>query len=521
MAKIEVSSNKLKLGIGLFNSCRTNHALLAIMAFSVFFSGHASASPNSCVQLFLAQHAGFSESVRSKMRQAISRHGLAIAINKNAAGDLNSTELMTEIYSDIPVHVVQEGGSHADVPQAVFHGFRSGVSKVSTPFAIGLSPEKNGRTKSKVDDLILARAVDPAVMPETFLGSELKVDTRLIEQSRLKLRLGFENGNFEQVMIALSEVASYLGKTSLEVFPNGAIFKLADDVKTGDVFGLLTSDNLQELLSKTDLQKVLNMHAYMGKITFEKFISILQGRKSNALPVDRIFNLLADFLIVPDQVLVQEIISIDKVVGRNIEIRVDFVNGVAVSAAPRYGYAYLPDLHREAEAFVNQFLFKARERFPSLSGGVDIVRLKDGRLKILEFNLGDRSGFRLPRVEPIYANQFLSSLQGKPTRMLERFNLISDLPASKQKQYLQTFSRTKLNRTEKESDIYVAEVLAYFRNRAIDRYRSGHVSFPDRLSVIQYVSQLIKSIRNPNQALQSDLDEIYKTSQAYFDQDPI
>ena len=67
----------------------------------------------------------------------------------------------------------------------------------------------------------------------------------------------------------------------------------------------------------------------------------------------------------------------------------------------------------------------------------------------------------------------------------------------------------------------MAEVLAYFRNRAIDRYRSGHVSFPDRLSVIQYVSQLIKSIRNPNQALQSDLDEIYKTSQAYFDQNPI
>jgi hypothetical protein len=226
--------------------------------------------------------------------------------------------------------------------------------------------------------------------------------------------------------------------------------------------------------------------------------------------------LLAELLGNPSGVIVQETLDLAAKNGKALEFRVNFKGGVAISAHTRFQYAYYPEKSRAALELVNRFLAKTGDSRSDLEGGADVVLLENGSMKVVEFNFGDRSGYTLPAVSPIAANLYFSKLQGKPTVLINELDRIFFGPIQDQIQFLNELLPAEKYWVESVSEIYVAEVIAYFRDRAMVEYRKASGGFLTGDSVLRYLKHISKGLRNKNPELESDLAFIYESTKSYL-----
>jgi hypothetical protein len=299
-------------------------------------------------------------------------------------------------------------------------------------------------------------------------------------------------------------------------FPNGAILKLADDHRTGDKGTLLFADSLISDFAKSNLSEILRI--YEGREYVPRLLKMLSERATtlgSRRAASRVLNFIGDILDNPKRVLIQETVDIEKFAGQNLEFRVDFVNGTAISAAARYGYAYLPELNSKAIDFVDEFLYKIKGEYPDIAGGADVVVLKDGRMKLLELNLGPYSAYRFPTLSPTEANWFLTFLQGHPTPMIEKFFEISKLPVNKQIDFIYSFNKLKMRLATDVLRTYVVDIAASLRNIAIDKWLNKSTQFPSEESVLSYVDA-ISNYRGPSKSLIKDFAQLRLATRDYF-----
>lgn len=492
----------------------TSFMALGIFVSLFLISSVSLSSPTACLDYYDNFSAKVSENARqikAYFREQIEIHGLAIAIHPYTVEKYNEhSGLSRDIFGGIPVYAADsEARVVQRVREVLFYGTHGNEGHFTSPLSIGYSKRYNN--SDKISDWNIARTVDPRVIPSTVVANEIFTETELFDIRATPLG--------EKTKASISNLAKNLVQRSLQKYPKGAIFKLKDDYRTADQYGLLTTENIENLLQSSNLNHLLEEQIVNKNFNVKDFVEVLKGRKAKYKKADRVLNLLGDIISNPENVLVQELVNIQKIAGHNVEIRVDFVDGVAMTAATRYGFSYLPEINEKAMNFLNEFLYRSQSKFPALTGGADIVLLTDGTFKILEFNLGNFSAYRHPRYEPIAANWFLTILQGKRTKLIAEFTKTMTLPLTDQLRYLQQFSLKKNKYILKKEEIYVPEVIAFFRDASLDYYRQGSDRFPNPRSVLDYVKDLIRAIPHASETQQHghDLNDILETTRLYFE----
>lgn len=446
------------------------------------------------------------------------KYGLSLLMSNSWVGDLNKTELRSGIYSDLPVYSENKITSHMTLGTVVLNW---GVNlnhvqqnDLRSPLHLGRIdlPIYKKIDSHKVGEWSFVHKIDPDIMPRSIQANEI-VDVSKNNTMEDAFNNSLFNGG-QGVGEIFQSYLDFMNLRTLAKFPNGAIFKLDVEQQTGDSNGLLTTQNLKKItfneieikqyIEKNDIK---DMHDFIDKITKDNEAS-------------RSLKLICWLLKSPHEVLVQELVTIEKYVGRNIEIRVDFLNGTALMASTRYGFAYLPEVNAKALSYINHFLFKVHSLYPeygSLSGAADVVLLSDGTLKVMEWNFGNKSGFILPRFQPVEANWLITILQGRSTNLIQELNQIYEKPLQTQIQFIQKFSRKKYYKVDSQSQIYIAEIIAFLRDIAFEVWIENSKQVDEFYKIINYVRALTDSIKNADSDLKKDLDEIVMATESYLE----
>jgi hypothetical protein len=473
---------------------------------------HQVADPNYAVKSFVKKKT-------TELQEAIKHYGLAFIINNRWVGDTRSSQLRHELYDDLSVYSTADITKGSNINKVAMYWGEGGRSQLEGPLHLAQMDAKlfQWLDGHKVSEWELANRIDPSIMPKTVISHQAIKNHELNGEIKERIQKALDRGGSGLA----SELHYFLEKYkegASNLFSTGAIFKLDVEAQTGDTGSLITTENMTRVkISEAELNTIIkenNIH------TTYDFVTYLCSNK-----VSRILAITGNLIQHYDKVLVQELVKIKKAAGQNVEIRVDFINGVAISADMRYGFGYLPKTYEEAIELINNFLYKAEKQgYANLSGGADVVLLEDGTLKVMEFNYGDQSGFRLPRLQPIEANWFITLLNGG-----KRTNLIAYLDKLFDKLYvkpsdtlywqkeLSQFSKNKLNTMDKRDDIYVADVIAFLRDIAVDEWTQGSDYFSNKDQVMAYVRNLVKSITNPPDQLNTDLQQLLVATREALD----
>ena len=154
-------------------------------------------------------------------------------------------------------------------------------------------------------------------------------------------------------------------------FPKGAIIKNYSDRETGDDGNLIrTFKETPELLVEKFIEALVDVKRKSGKkLTFDDELTVESAMEWTYITSNLfIFSIIAR----EKRVLVQEKLELAELDGASAEVRVDFVNGLAINATPRYTFAYMPEQLEQAEQYVSDVLSRLPDERRDLSGGVDI-----------------------------------------------------------------------------------------------------------------------------------------------------
>lgn len=304
---------------------------------------------------------------------------------------------------------------------------------------------------SKYEELRLARAVDPSVMPGVLTFSEVVSGTHLVNFNQArdflikKLQLASQDKSiildpaFENDLYSC--IDQFL-KTVRQKFPVGAFIKNYGEFASGDAgnsvttFGSSPQQIAREfILWFNQARKTFKTKKYTDE-EFQKFLN--DPLFANAT---RFVNTL---LVKPNQLLINERIELAKtLLGSPMEFRVDFFQGQVVGVRIRYGNEFYLVEAQEARDVFNAFMKKAPLAIQTLSGGADVAKTRDGRWVIFEFNFGSSSGTLAPEYYPFEANAIFSSLQRKNTWFMDFALAVAAKSTAEQKDFIRSLENEK------------------------------------------------------------------------------
>lgn len=260
-------------------------------------------------------------------------------------------------------------------------------------------------------------------------------------------------------------------------FPEGAFFKNFGDFGTADLGTQVTSFSTSpKSLAGQFLRRFETTMVEGGsRVRRGGFGS---GAFQEALASDPwemgtkfVLKLLTD----PDRILVQSRVRIARTEqGFKREFRVELVQGRVVYAKTRFTHEYDPEGCAEAERVVREFFARAPEALRTLSGGVDVAQLRDGRWVVMEYNFGSASGTYAPGYFPIQSNELMSRLQGRPTALIQELRALAAQPLAAQQEFLRSRPVQKEKWWKQGlGDISAYEYARWLRDERLRRWRSG------------------------------------------------
>lgn len=359
---------------------------------------------------------------------------------------------------------------------------------------------------NKWEDYELVRSVDPGIMPETvrvdqwLAGQELeKQRAVLAERVNDWLTDGKDHKWSRGLEEDLVDLIEDFFTAAKERFPKGGLVKNAYELKTGDKGRLMffTRDRkgwAQEfLVDARAAKKKMLTKAALKNVDFQEelYDSSRLGNK-----------FLYMLLIEPSNGMLQATLEVGYTpLGKVNEFRVDFVDGEAIRAVPRYDYEYLPEQAQIAMDFVNRFFKKAQAMGHPQGhqcGGADVIFTKDGTQRFIEFNTGGDSGFINPWRDPIDTATFMETLFGIRHPVMDVLRRVLTERVSDQVQFIKQ-SKDFFKKLGVVEDVLpeTQEILiAWFRDTYVDQWKdSGDRSRSSVVATAQTLRALITPLK--------------------------
>lgn len=358
---------------------------------------------------------------------------------------------------------------------------------------------------NKWNEYVFAESVMSGAMPRTLRATELQNALPSRQEAEAMLAK-LERGELERADVSRwAEVVSQFLSVAAREFPEGAFVKHVGEFATKDKNGQL-------MTWKADAKAI----AKIGLRRIAKFRKRYEGQNLSSVEVQEAINTSAGaearfmyaLLREPQSLLVQGKLDIALTdLGKPLEFRVDFVDGEAVRALGRHSTEFYPQEAELAKRFLTQFFAKAPAQYRYLSGGADVMFLKNGEMKFIEFNFGAQSEFiDAGAGYPVIPNIYMSNLLGEPTPLIRELNRLVNWPAAKQARYLLSLDR-KLGKGKWGDYSGVSfEAFHYLRNlRLVEWAKKPTREGADAL--IRDLGELIKFLAPRNKADQNELTE--------------
>ncbi|MEK6579619.1 MAG: hypothetical protein AABZ55_10370 [Bdellovibrionota bacterium] len=321
----------------------------------------------------------------------------------------------------------------------------------------------------KYQEYQLVSSVSKNYMPETVRSTELMEAHSDSDLKNIRSLLNqysrdpkdFNYSEFEQTLA--KKMTQYL-QLAKEHFPDGAFFKLTHENQTGDCAQMLTSWDFKPAKMAKEFVDHLKQATNNGRSPMPPQKLAFELTAADSRPTQFVYAWIHH----PAQVLAQAKLPIAKTaLGFPMEFRVDFVAGVPTLSMARHSNEYYPEEAKAAEKYFKNFLEDMNAHGHSnMTGGADVIRLKNGEWKIIELNMGTESGFAEAHFSPVNANSIVAQLSGRPTTMQIKLEEIFAQPLKVQRQYLE-----ELNRTAKQN--YLEEVAVWLRDRHLQEWDQG------------------------------------------------
>jgi hypothetical protein len=357
--------------------------------------------------------------------------------------------------------------------------------------------------EDKREEARFIMGIDPNAYAKTVFVSDLVKSPEFADQSAPELeqiRKKFVARKYEVRLdpadreLLLKFVGSRLDHFS-RLFPDGAVLKHAHELMSGDSktgivkVGQVTSEELVDHFIKA-LAK-LSVDLRTERIPFGSPYFLKRFSKNEVLRWDPYFTAVYALLFSPEELILQELLDIQE------ELRADFVNGSAVNVQPRYSERTLSDLEDRAAQFLNRFFLKADPRARHLSGGADVVLLKNGQIKIIELNLTGESAYIDPFYLPGSFNFYVSQITGNNTQLLtdiyEKANQGDDVVFT----WLRNFRRLHLShlvaKDQRDATGDILEIIRLERLKNLAREK-GHISAADERKIDRSISALERAL---------------------------
>ena len=295
-------------------------------------------------------------------------------------------------------------------------------------------------------------------------------------------RHGLTDGERQQLTYELQMLLRRFFRSVRGHFPEGAFFKNFGDFGTADLGTQITS-------FATSPKSVAGQ--FMRRFERTMVDGPRRLRKQGFAGAEFRLQMLSDpwemstkfalkLLTDPGKILLQSRVRIARTEqGFKREFRVELVQGRVMYSRTRFTHEYDPEGCSEAERVVAEFFASAPEALRTLSGGVDVAQLRDGRWVVMEYNFGSASGTYSPGYFPIHSNELMSRIQGRPTWLIEQLQSLAGRSLAEQQEYLRTRPVQK-EKWWKEGvdDISAYEYARWLRDERLRRWRAGEDGRP-------------------------------------------
>ncbi len=403
----------------------------------------------------LSNHAGAKETVDCEARL---ESASAVTVVVDALTERENPKHFQDIFG-VPVKWVKgpPPATPERIPGMVLH---IGLGRQLAQHVIGdFNPmliNENLRVEdNKWNEYLMIHSVDPTAIPLSINAIDLIGPNRAPAQAF-------------PTQAQISAMVARFFEVVRQKFPEGAFIKHSAEAGTADKGKMImTFKTKPDDVAAQFFKEIHNLPARELK----------QALASQAFSKDRLDDfsaysrLVVGLLFDPVQIFAQRKIEIMRTSDNaNKEIRVDFVAGRAINAHNRWSLEYSPADLRRAKEFVDRFFAKAPLPIRRLTGGADVIYLTDGSLMFMELNVGSQSAYMDARDLMISANLLVSKLKGSPTALIERLETAYHGGFSAKQDLLNQFTARNMDGQYSQSlkDLPFAEVLTYFRNRAMD-----------------------------------------------------
>jgi len=313
---------------------------------------------------------------------------------------------------------------------------------------------------------------------------------------------------------------------SREEFPDGAFIKNVAEVQTGDRDDMITTFKSSADVIADKFIRSLQKVKYSQTKRSRNFTS--KGVNQELLLLDSSStHFVLGILLSPETVMIQEKFEMGTLGGEPLEVRVNFAQGIAINAAPRYSYAYIPEHLNRAMEFINGFFKRLPDSKRRVTGAADIMFGKDGspilktierkskrksKRKINELNIGSRGGSIYARMEAIMANDYISVILGRPTELFQFLEKIYQSGLEGQKKFIAP-RKTKYNDSKLTFyDLSVQEVSNWLKDRYLVEWQKN----PTSVNAQTCLTSLRSLLTHSDPRVQLELDNMYYWAERYI-----
>lgn len=300
--------------------------------------------------------------------------------------------------------------------------------------------------------------IDRNIMPKTILAAHLMKNSTAFRQAQKNLRQALEARC--NVGAAAERLLQIFFRQVNRRFPKGAFIKYIREYRTCEA----------DQLTYTPHADAQNLAAVFSKHIGRPKSWIKAVKESKIAAVHIVGFLLSD----PSQIMVQQKLNIAKTRdGTLAEVRVDFGSKGPIIANVRWGYDFEWEYNQKAFQFFQSFWERWPPELQRQFGGADVVFLKNGGMKIIEFNFGSESGFMDAAQLIIPGNLFVSQILGRPTALIAHLEKLVAMPTSDQiRELSKLIPRTKRDDETHLSlrDLHLGDVWIYLRDRLVENW---------------------------------------------------
>jgi hypothetical protein len=286
-------------------------------------------------------------------------------------------------------------------------------------------------------------AIDATVMPKSILASEIFRRPRAKKITR------------ENVTTLLE---FFFARVQRE-FPKGAFVKYIREYGTREREQLIHTP-------EADARALAEFFV----CEYKKYRSTKKIRECGLSAVQLVYFLLHD----PTQIMVQEKLNISETRDAvKAEVRVDFCSLGPIIANLRWSYDVDNSYNQRAFEFFKRVWSAWPPELKKQFGGADVVFLKNGSMKIIEFNFGGESGFMDATQLIIPGNLFVSKILGRPTPLIAYLERLVQMSTTKQiAELTKLYPRTKRDDETHYSirDLHLGDVWIYLRDRLVEEW---------------------------------------------------